>query len=166
MLTAGLLLFSGCGSSDELVETTEDQPEPEVEIVDDPVTDEDEGDFADDSEPIEPEEELEPEVVEEAENGLRAEFARQANNVTQLYITAQQLFYNGNFDQALVMIRQANEVRDNPDIKALKGSIYLALGSREKFEENWRRAFEMDDDVPIPNIPFVQRELQNIGLID
>ena len=158
--------MGGCGSSDELIEMTEDQPEPDVEVVDEPVSEEEDSDHADDPEPIEPEAEPEPEIDEEPENELRREFARQANNVTQLYITAQQLFYNGNFDQALVMIRQANEIRDNPDVKALKGSIYLALGSREKFEENWSKAFEMDDEVPIPNIPFVQRELQNIGLID
>lgn len=153
----------GCSSSQELTETNDsnnDIPSEQLEI-DLPDANELLTNSADSVYT-----ELEDRNLALAENALKMEFQSEANNITHLYVTAQQLFYNGNSEEALILIQQANEVRDNADIKALKGSIYLSLGNREKFEENWRNAFELDATVPIPPIPIIERELQNLGLID
>jgi len=104
--------------------------------------------------------------LDQAESELKSQFQQQANNITHLYVSAQQYFYNDEVEQALVFIKQANSIRDNSDVKAFKGSIYLSLDNYEKFEENWRKAFELDKDVPIPPIQAVQQELKNLGLID
>lgn len=154
----------GCTSSEELIDYEEPQTEIYTEQVEDDIPNEEivvEMDSADTSQS-----ELEEQKLAIAENGLKMRFQREANNITHLYVTAQQLFYNGNSEQALILIQQANEIRDNADIKALKGSIYLSLGYRGKFEENWRKAFELDPSVPIPSIPVIERELKNLGLID
>lgn len=153
----------GCSSSGELTDTEEQVTEVSNEQPENVIADEEEV-------VTEPEDtkqsELEDQQLAIAENGLKMQFQSDANNITHLYVTAQQLFYNGNSEEALILIQQANEIRGNADVKALKGSIYLSLGNREKFEENWRKAFELDSTVPVPSIPVIERELKNLGLID
>lgn len=153
----------GCGSSEELNESEDQQIEAPAEKLDEEVINEESTEADTTNTELT---EIEEQKLKFAENELKLRFQREANNITHLYITAQQLFYNGNYEEALILIQQANEIRDNADIKALKGSIYLSLGYRDKFEENWKQAFELDKDVPIPPIPFIKQELKNLGLID
>lgn len=156
---------TGCGSTDEFSKSEEPQSESSAETMNEEIVEENLEDLnsvvTDQSEM-----EMEDRQISEAERALEMRFQREANTITHLYVTAQQLFYNGNSKQALLLIQQANEIRDNADIRALKGSIYLSLGNRDKFEENWRKAFELDTEVPIPSIPVIKKELQNLGLID
>lgn len=158
-----VIAAAGCGSTEELTVTGayEQEPAPPVQAVEASEASEEPHAEAEDTVVIET-----AEPQKNVHGGLKLQFERMANNVTHLYITAQQLFYGGYSEQALIMIRQANEVRENADIRALKGSIYLSLGNREKFEENWKKAMELDKNVPIPSIPIIQQELQNLGLLD
>lgn len=162
LITVIILTITGCSSSVVVTESQETQPETSTESLNKEV-------------PEEHIEELNSEAADQseidrqnevAERELEMRFQQEANNLTHLYISAQQLFYNGNSEQALIFIQQANDIRDNADIRAFKGSIYLSLGNREKFEENWRKALELDKNVPVPSTPSVQRELQNLGLIE
>lgn len=89
-----------------------------------------------------------------------------ANRITTFYLLAQQKFYNGEHSEALFLINQAARVKETADILALKGSIYYGLGSIENFLNFWRRALEMDENVPIPPSPVIISELKKYGLID
>jgi tetratricopeptide (TPR) repeat protein len=97
---------------------------------------------------------------------LRKTYQAKANGVTTYYILAQQQFHQAQYQNALYLINKALAIKETPDVLALKGSIFLALGSKEKFTENWRKALEMDANIPIPTLPFITRELQNQGLVD
>ncbi len=154
----------GCSSAEEFIDSDEPQTEmfseqAEVKLPNEEIVVEIDSAVAAQTD-------LEEQNLAIAENVLKMKFQREANNLTHLYVTAQQLFFNGNSEQALILIQQANQIRENADIKALKGSIYYSLGYRGKFEENWRKALELDPSVPIPSIPVIERELQLLGLID
>ena len=89
-----------------------------------------------------------------------------ANRITTFYILAQQKFYNGEYDEALFLINRAIVVKETADVLALKGSIYLGLGSTENFITFWKKALDMDKDLPIPPIPALVAELRKHGLIN
>ena len=89
-----------------------------------------------------------------------------ANRITTFYILAQQKFYNQEYQEALFLINQAARVKETADVLALKGSIYLGLGSTENFLTFWRRALELDKDLPLPPSPAIVQELKRYGLID
>ncbi len=97
---------------------------------------------------------------------LEERYQGRANSITTYYNNAQRLFFMQNYQAALYHINKAAEIRETSDILALRGSIYLALGSKQRFAENWRMAFEMDENVPIPNVGFVINELKALGLIN
>lgn len=105
-------------------------------------------------------------LVEIYKEELTEVYRAEANGIVNFYILAQQRFYNGDFTNALSLINRASVIRENADVLALKGSIYLGLGEIENFESNWRKALELDADVPIPPLPYVVQQLQDIGLID
>lgn len=155
-----IFLITGCGSTGEVTEPQDFQEETTSELLNEVEQDDEDLNSTDAIR-----NELEERQLSVAERSMENRFQREANDLTHLYITAQQLFYNGYSEQALILIQQANGIRDNADIRALKGSIYLSLGNREKFEENWKKAFELDTEVPIPSVPIIERELQNLGLI-
>lgn len=105
-------------------------------------------------------------LIEDYKNQLSEDYGSQANGLSTFYITAQQFFFNGNYEYALYYIDKAIKIRENADILALKGSIYLGLGSTEGFVQNWRRALELDKDTPIPNSDVIVNELKRHGLIN
>lgn len=126
----------------------------------------------------------EPEVVEESDNipteeelrrgklteiyktELNEKYNADANSLATFYIQAQQKFYTGEYQSALFFIDRAVEIKETADILALKGSIYLGLGSREAFVENWRKALTLDANVPIPPSPIIIRFLKETGLVN
>lgn len=101
---------------------------------------------------------------------LRGEIFRKyqsrANQITTFYILAQQNFYNNNFEEALYLINRAANIKETADILALRGSIYYGLGSMEGFLTNWRRALDMDSNLPIPPSPPIIAALKEEGLIN
>ncbi len=105
--------------------------------------------------------ELEQQYIRE----LSERYQGRANGITTFYSSAQRLFYMGKFQSALYHINKAAEIKETADILALRGSIYLGLGDIEKFTEQWRLALEMDNEVPIPNIPYLIQQLKKEGLI-
>lgn len=102
---------------------------------------------------------------EEYRKELRERYQGQANGVTTYYASAQRLFYMGRYQSALYHINKAADIKETADILALRGSIYLGLGDNEKFAEQWRLALELDENVPIPNVPYLLRQLKEEGLI-
>jgi tetratricopeptide (TPR) repeat protein len=97
---------------------------------------------------------------------LHKDYQTKANRITTLYILSQQKFYSGEYQDALFLINRALQVKETADLLALKGSIYLGLGSTENFVAFWRRALEMDENLPIPPSPAIVNELKRQGLIE
>ncbi|MBO6571497.1 MAG: hypothetical protein JJ958_03535 [Balneola sp.] len=97
---------------------------------------------------------------------LHKDYQTKANRITTLYILSQQKFYSGEYQDAMFLINRALQVKETADLLALKGSIYLGLGSIENFVAFWRRALEMDEDLPIPPSPAIVDELKRQGLIE
>ena len=97
---------------------------------------------------------------------LHKDYQTKANRITTLYILSQQKFYSGEYQDAMFLINRALQVKETADLLALKGSIYLGLGSIENFVACWRRALEMDEDLPIPPSPAIVDELKRQGLIE
>lgn len=87
------------------------------------------------------------------------------NHITYYYVQAQQLLYAGYFAEALHAVNKAASFKEAPDIYALRGSIYLALGNRTEFVNNWKKALEMDENTPIPPAAFILENLRKEGLI-
>ncbi len=112
------------------------------------------------------EEELRKALVELYKDEIYSRYQAQANTLTNYYILAQQHFYTGDFENALFLINRAALIKENADVLALRGSIYLGLGYINEFVSHWRRALEMDPSVPIPSSTYIIQQLQNNGLID
>ncbi|RNC85725.1 MAG: hypothetical protein ED557_02830 [Balneola sp.] len=90
----------------------------------------------------------------------------EANQLVNFYILAQQKLFTGEYPEALSLIQRAAQIKENADVLALRGSIYLGLGQPDEFVSNWRRALELDPEVPILPSPYVIQQLQLYGLID
>jgi tetratricopeptide (TPR) repeat protein len=112
------------------------------------------------------EEELRNSLIELYKDEIYARYQAQANTLTKYYILAQQHFFSGDFENALFLVNRAALIKENADVLALRGSIYLGLGYINEFVNQWRRALEMDPDVPIPSSTYIIQQLQNNGLID
>lgn len=112
------------------------------------------------------EEELREALIELYKDEIYSRYQAQANTLTNYYILAQQHFYTGDFENALFLINRAALIKENADVLALRGSIYLGLGYINEFVSHWRRALEMDPSVPIPSSTYIIQQLQNNGLID
>lgn len=97
---------------------------------------------------------------------LRKEYQAKANSLTTYYVLAQQQYFKSQYKNAFYLINKAAKVKETSDVLALKGNIYLALGSKEKFAENWRKALEMDDDIILPSSYALIQELRKQGLIN
>lgn len=95
------------------------------------------------------------------------EYKDLSNTVTNYYVLAQQYYYAAKFKTALYFIQKAAEFRfdETADILALTGSIYLELDEYELFLYNWKKALEIDPEVPITLSPRVKRLLTEEGLI-
>ncbi len=102
----------------------------------------------------------------ELKNEIFERYQVQANRLTTFYILAQQNFYNGQYQAALVMINRAASIKETADVLALKGSIYYGLGSLEDFITHWTQALDKDRNVPIPPSPPIIAELKKQGLIN
>lgn len=89
-----------------------------------------------------------------------------ANLIVDFYVHAQQNLYSGNLEYALYLINQAALIKENADVLALRGSIYLGLGNKNKFISEWRKALLLDPDITNRTPDYIIQELQNFGLID
>lgn len=105
-------------------------------------------------------------LVEVYKDELNEIYRADANGIISYYILAQQRFYNGDYQNALIYANRAANIKENADILALKGSIYLGLGLNDNFVANWRQALELDPEVPLPISPYIIQQLQLNGLID
>lgn len=154
------MIFVGCGSSGNTLDPTQNAEEQQLSEVE---NDSPETDTAD---TLSAEEQRRAELTKLYKEELSEQYRADANGLINYYIFAQQRFYAGDYQNALVLINRAAAIRENADILALKGSIYLGLGQNENFLASWRQALELDPELPIPNLPYVVQQLQQNGLLD
>lgn len=158
------ILFSiisiNCGSSSEVTDTEE----VTADLSEEDLMAQAEADSIADAEAKQ--EELRNALIELYKDEIYARYQAQANTLTNYYILAQQHFFSGDFENALFLVNRAALIKENADVLALRGSIYLGLGYINEFVNQWRRALEMDPEVPIPSSTYIIQQLQNNGLID
>lgn len=152
------LLLMSCGSSGPSISEAPENAQEEAP--------EDSTETTDANEEAENLEQQREKMEQAYREELEERYQGRANSITTYYNNAQRLFFMQNYQAALYHINKAAEIRETSDILALRGSIYLALGSKQRFAENWRMAFELDENVPIPNVGFVINELKALGLIN
>ncbi len=159
---AGLFLFTIACSSTNTTTIPPDESIPDLEenTVSDPETQ------TVPSDTVSPEDKRREELTTLYKEELNDQYQADANGLINFYILAQQRFFSGNYQNALILINRAAAIKENADVLALKGSIYLGLGQTDNFLANWRQALEMDPEVPIPSIPYVVQQLQLNGLLD
>lgn len=105
-------------------------------------------------------------LMEAYKDELLDEYRSDANRLTNFHVQAQQLFFQADYDEALILANRALSIRENAFTLSLRGSIYLGLGDIRRFEDDWRRALEIDENVPIPRSEYIISALKNYGIID
>lgn len=158
-LIAFVLILPACSGTKEIATDTTSENSDQAEVIDSSIAEN-----APDA--VNEQDSLRSIAIEEYKIELTEEYGSKANVLTSFYINAQQRFYNGDYQNALLLVNKALAIQENADALALKGSIYLGLGSLQGFTENWRKALEMDPEIPIPPAPAIVRQLQETGLID
>lgn len=159
IITIFVLQITACGSSENI---TENEPVTS-EVTEESSTPADSSDLSSqiqDSEKI-----RRDSLIQVYKEEIYNENQTKANRITTFYMLAQEKFYSGEYEEALFLINRALRVKESADVLALKGSIYLGLGSIENFVEFWRQALEMDENLPIPPSPAIVEELKRQGLI-
>ena len=69
------------------------------------------------------------------------------------YRKAQDLFYLGEYRNALEEVDKTLEIQETADAFALKGTIFFMLDNLVAARANWNRAVQIDPDIPVPSIP-------------
>ncbi|MBO6524759.1 MAG: hypothetical protein JJ971_13090 [Balneolaceae bacterium] len=154
-------MFAGCAPSVNVTSSTQEAEEQLSEAQD---TNTNTTTAAEDT--VTAEEKRREELTKIYKEELTDQYQADANGLINFYILAQQRFYAGDYQNALVLINRAAALKENADVLALKGSIYLGLGQNQNFLANWRQALELDPEIPIPPLPYVVQQLQLNGLLD
>lgn len=69
------------------------------------------------------------------------------------YRKAQDLFYLGEYREALEEVDKTLEIQETADAYALKGTIFFMMENPTAARANWNRAVQMDPNIPVPSIP-------------
>ncbi|MFV1883018.1 MAG: hypothetical protein ACMZ7B_00805 [Balneola sp.] len=78
------------------------------------------------------------------------------------YRKAQDLFYLGEYRQALEEVDKTIEIQETADAYALKGTIFFMLENITAAQANWTRAVQMDPNIPVPSIPELETLINEI----
>lgn len=78
------------------------------------------------------------------------------------YRKAQDLFYLGEYRQALEEVDKTIEIQETADAYALKGTIFFMLENITAAQANWSRAVQMDPNIPVPSIPELETLIDEI----
>ncbi len=78
------------------------------------------------------------------------------------YRKAQDLFYLGEYRQALEEVNKTIEIQETADAYALKGTIFFMLENITAAQANWTRAVQMDPNIPVPSIPELETLIEEI----
>tara|TARA_R110002124_G_scaffold282274_2_gene457298 strand:+ start:10842 stop:11456 length:615 start_codon:yes stop_codon:yes gene_type:complete len=75
---------------------------------------------------------------------------------------AQDLFYLGEYNEALIKINESLRIQETADAYGLKGTIYFMLNRKSATRENWNKAVQLNPNILIPNIPELEDIIKDI----
>ena len=78
------------------------------------------------------------------------------------YRKAQDLFYLGEYRQALEEVDKTLDIQETADAYALKGTIFFMLENITAARANWNRAVQMNPNIPVPSIPELETLIDEI----
>lgn len=78
------------------------------------------------------------------------------------YRKAQDLFYLGEYRQALAEVDKTIQIQETADAYALKGTIFFMLENITAARANWTKAVQMDPNMPVPSIPELETLIDEI----
>ena len=78
------------------------------------------------------------------------------------YRKAQDLFYLGEYNNALEEVDKTLLIQETADAYALKGTIFFMLENVIAARANWNRAVQMDPNIPVPSIPELETLIDEI----
>lgn len=79
--------------------------------------------------------------------------ARDIQTLLSSYRKAQDLFYLGEYNDALAEVERTMQIQETADAYALKGTIYFMMENITAARANWNKAVQMDPNIPVPSIP-------------
>jgi tetratricopeptide (TPR) repeat protein len=78
------------------------------------------------------------------------------------YRKAQDLFYLGEYRDALAEVDKTLEIQETADAYALKGTIFFMMENPTAARANWDMAVRMDPNIPVPSIPELETLINEI----
>ncbi len=79
--------------------------------------------------------------------------ARDIQTLLASYRKAQDLFYLGEYNDALAEVEKTMRIQETADAYALKGTIFFMMENITAARANWNKAVQMDPNIPVPSIP-------------
>ncbi|XWN37149.1 MAG: hypothetical protein ROO71_14490 [Balneola sp.] len=97
-----------------------------------------------------------------ADSTLIKQRAADMQKLLSSFRSAQDLFYKGEYNEALLKVNESLRVQETADAYGLKGTIYFMLNRKSATRENWNKAVKMNPDIMIPDIPELEDLIKDI----
>ncbi len=97
-----------------------------------------------------------------ADSTLIKQRATDMQKLLSSFRAAQDLFYKGEYNEALLKVNESLRVQETADAYGLKGTIYFMLNRKSATRENWNKAVQMNPDIMIPDIPELEDIIKDI----
>lgn len=88
--------------------------------------------------------------------------AKDIQSLLTSFRKAQDLFYLGEYRDALSEVDKTIEIQETADAYALKGTIFFMLENVTAARANWNKAVQMDPNIPVPSIPELETLIEEI----
>ncbi|MBO6622705.1 MAG: hypothetical protein JJ892_05265 [Balneola sp.] len=104
----------------------------------------------------------EKDTITIADSTLIKQRATDMQKLLSSFRAAQDLFYKGEYNEALLKVNESLRVQETADAYGLKGTIYFMLNRKSATRENWNKAVQMNPDIMIPDIPELEDIIKDI----
>lgn len=88
--------------------------------------------------------------------------AKDIQTLLSSYRKAQDLFYLGEYRNALEEVDKTLAIQETADAYALKGTIFFMLENPTAARANWNKAVQLDPNIPVPSIPELETLINDI----
>lgn len=96
------------------------------------------------------------------DSALVRDRAKDIQSLLTNYRKAQDLFYLGEYRDALEQVDSTLEIQETADAYALKGTIFFMMENLTAARANWNRAVQLDPNIPVPSIPELESLIDEI----
>lgn len=97
-----------------------------------------------------------------ADSSMIKNRAKDIQSLLTNYRKAQDLFYLGEYREALEQVDSTLEIQETADAYALKGTIFFMMENITAARANWNRAVQLDPNIPVPSIPELESLIDEI----